>query len=170
MTPGRPVGRRSVPGPYRWRAGPADGFAVGKALVAEAPALGLPCFAAGAIAPVEVRVSGPALLPYSFVAIGRTANTEGVTMETPNEMRTKIVGKATGDADFRARLLRDPKAAIGAELGVGIPSSMTIEVHEEDASTAHLVLPPKDRLDEDALRRAHGGFSSAPESMNVLNW
>ena len=91
-------------------------------------------------------------------------------METPNEMRTKIVGKATGDADFRARLLRDPKAAIGAELGVGIPNAMTIEVHEEDASTAHIVLPPRDRLDEDALRRAHGGFSSAPESMNVLNW
>ena len=91
-------------------------------------------------------------------------------MQTPNEMRTKIVGKATGDEDFRARLLRDPKAAIGAELGVAIPNAMTIEVHEEDASTAHIVLPPRDRLDEDALRGVQGGFSSAPESMNVLNW
>ena len=27
-------------------------------------------------------------------------------METPKEMRMKIVGKATEDADFRARLLR----------------------------------------------------------------
>ena len=79
-------------------------------------------------------------------------------METPNAMRAKIVGKAGGDADFRARLLRDPKAAIGAELGIAIPNAMTIEVHEEDAKTAHIVLPPRDRLDEDALRGARGGI------------
>lgn len=91
-------------------------------------------------------------------------------MQTPHEMRTRIVGRATDDADFRAKLLRDPPAIIAAELGVTIPSSLTIQVHEEDASTAHLVLPPKDRLDEVALRGAHGGFSSAPESMSVLNW
>ena len=47
---------------------------------------------------------------------------------------------------------------------------MTIQVHEEDASTCHLVLPPRDGLDEGALRGVHAGFSSAPESMSVLNW
>ena len=50
-------------------------------------------------------------------------------METPNEMRAKIVGKAAEDAEFRARLLGDPKGAIGQELGVTIPSSLSIEVH-----------------------------------------
>ena len=81
-------------------------------------------------------------------------------METPNEMRTKIVGKATDDADFRARLLRDPKAAIGAELQVSIPNTMTIEVHEEGPQTAHLVLPPASRLSEADMRAAAGGSRS----------
>ena len=64
-------------------------------------------------------------------------------METPNEMQMKIVDKATGDADFRARLLSDPKGAIGQELGVTMPASLSIEVHEESGTTAHLVLPPR---------------------------
>ena len=39
-------------------------------------------------------------------------------METPDEMRAKVADKAATDADFRARLVSDPKAVIGAELGV----------------------------------------------------
>ena len=78
-------------------------------------------------------------------------------METPNEMRTKIVGKATGDADFRAWLLRDPKAAIGAEPGVNIPKAMTIEVHEEAAATTHPVLPPASRLSDGDLQAVTAG-------------
>ena len=73
-------------------------------------------------------------------------------METPNEMRAKIVGKATGDADFRARLLSDPKGAIEQELGVTIPASLSIKVHEERGTTTHLVLPPDSRLSEDDLQ------------------
>ena len=67
-------------------------------------------------------------------------------------MRAKIVGKATGDADFRARLLSDPKGALEQELGVTIPASMSIEVHEERGTTAHLVLPPASKLSEDDLQ------------------
>ena len=78
-------------------------------------------------------------------------------METPDEMRTKIVEKATGDAEFRARLLGDPKGAIEQELGVSIPASMSIEVHEESGETAHLVLPPDSKLNDADLQAAAGG-------------
>ena len=84
-------------------------------------------------------------------------------METPNEMRMKIVGKATGDADFRARLLGDPKGAIEQELGVTIPASMSIEVHEERGTTAHLVLPPASKLSEDDLQAVAGGIGSSAD-------
>ena len=79
-------------------------------------------------------------------------------METPNELRMKIAGKAAEDAEFRARLLSDPKAAIGQELGVTIPASMSIEVHEEGGTTAHLVLPPDSKLREGDLEAVAGGF------------
>ena len=77
-------------------------------------------------------------------------------METPNEIRMKIVGKATGDADFRARLLSDPKGALGQELSVTIPDSLTVEVHEESAGTVHLVLPPDSKLSESDLQAVAG--------------
>ncbi len=80
-------------------------------------------------------------------------------METPNEMRAKIADKAAGDAEFRARLLGDPKGALERELGVAIPASLSIEVHEESAGTAHLVLPPDSKLSEGDLRSVTAGFS-----------
>ena len=79
-------------------------------------------------------------------------------MDTPNEMRMKIVDKATGDEDFRARLLSDPKGAIGQELGVTIPASLSVEVHEESDATAHLILPPDSKLSDGDLQAVAGGF------------
>ena len=90
-------------------------------------------------------------------------------METP--MRTKIVDKATGDAEFRARLLGDPKGALERELGVTIPASLSIEVHEESAGTAHLVLPPDSKLNESDLRAVAGGrWISQAINREIASW
>ena len=93
-------------------------------------------------------------------------------METASEMRAKIVNKATEDADFRARLLSDPKGAIGQELGVAIPESMSIEVHEDGGETAHLVLPPDSKLNEHDLGAVSGGYSweDFKRGKGVLDW
>ena len=93
-------------------------------------------------------------------------------MESPNEMRAKIVGKAAEDAEFRARLLSDPKGAIGQELGVTIPASMSVEVHEEDGATSHLVLPPDSKLSAGDLAQVSGGYSwdDFTSGKGVLDW
>ena len=93
-------------------------------------------------------------------------------METPKEMQMKIVDKATGDADFRARLLSDPKGAIGQELGVTMPASLSIEVHEESGTTAHLVLPPDSTLSEGDLQAITGGMFGLVNEQHrrELNW
>ena len=88
-------------------------------------------------------------------------------MDTPNEMRMKIVGKAAEDADFRTRLLSDPKGAIGQELGVTMPASLSIEIHEESDATAHLVLPPDSKLSEGDLQAVSGGGQSRFFGQNV---
>ena len=54
-------------------------------------------------------------------------------MDTPKEMREKVVERANGDADFRSRLLDDPK------------EWLSVHVHEDSATSAHLVLPPTAR-------------------------
>ena len=69
----------------------------------------------------------------------------------------QIVGRASEDADFRVWLLSDPKGAIEQELGVTIPAWLSIKVHEESGTTAHLVLPPDSRLSESDLQAVAGG-------------
>ena len=78
-------------------------------------------------------------------------------MKTPIQMRDQIVGKASEDAEFRAQLLSDPKAALEQELRVSIPASMSVQVHEDSGTTAHLVLPPDSKLSESELQMAAGG-------------
>ena len=73
------------------------------------------------------------------------------------EMRESLIGKASEDLEFRARLTTDPRAAIHEALGVEIPERFNVQVHEETADTTHLVLPPPARLDEAELIRASGG-------------
>lgn len=91
-------------------------------------------------------------------------------MRTASELREELTRRVAEDADVRRRLLDDPKGAIETVLGVHIPDGMAVRVHEEDAHTAHLVLPPPAKLDLAALEAVTGGFASAPEEMNVKNW
>ena len=80
-------------------------------------------------------------------------------MTTATEMKERILSKATEDGDFRAHLIADPKAAISAEIGQTIPEGFDVAVHEDSATTAHLVLPPSPQLTEADLAKATGGMS-----------
>lgn len=78
-------------------------------------------------------------------------------METAHQMRTRVVDRASTDAEFRTLLLADPKQAIRQEVGVAIPESMSVFVHEDSAEVAHLALPPSSRLSYSDLAQVSGG-------------
>ena len=78
-------------------------------------------------------------------------------MKTAAAMQSQIIAKATEDEAFRARLLSDPKGAVERELEIAIPEGFTVQVHEESATAAHLVLPPPARLSEGELGTVAGG-------------
>ena len=78
-------------------------------------------------------------------------------MTTATELKTQILTKAVADGDFRTRLLTDPRAAISAETGVTIPEGFDVAVHEDSATTAHLVLPPSGGLSEAEMESVAGG-------------
>ena len=84
-------------------------------------------------------------------------------MQTITEMRARLNDRAAHDEAFRARLVADPKSTVQSELDLRVPDGFSIVVHEENASTAHLVLPPSPRLEESDLAHAAGGFSTCPE-------
>ena len=78
-------------------------------------------------------------------------------MTTATELKSRILSKADEDNDFRARLIADPRAAIASEVGTVVPDGFDIVVHEDSATTAHLVLPPSSALTEAELGTIAGG-------------
>lgn len=86
---------------------------------------------------------------------------------TMNEMKAQIMKRATEDDEFRVKLLADPKPVISAELGVAIPEGFTIQVHEDDATSAHLVLPLSDHLTDEELAEIAAGVDVNWDTVNI---
>ncbi len=80
-------------------------------------------------------------------------------MTTATEMKARILSKAEEDGEFRARLIADPRAAISAETGTTIPDGFDVVVHEDSATTVHLVLPPSGELSEAEMKSVAGGMA-----------
>ena len=79
-------------------------------------------------------------------------------MRSGDEMLQQIVEKSALDAGFRQQLIADPKSTISEELGITIPDSMTIQVHESDMQTVHLALPPDPNISEEQLEAISAGL------------
>ena len=78
-------------------------------------------------------------------------------METQNSLQQRLVEMAEENEAFRTRLLDDPRTAIRESLNVDLPDDFNVVVHEEDARTAHLVLPPSSALTDAQLDQVTGG-------------
>ena len=76
-----------------------------------------------------------------------------------SEVKAHLLSRAAEDDDFRSSLLEDPRAAIAAEFGVSLPDRLSFEVHEDTATTAHLILPPTGQLAEAELEIVSGGIA-----------
>jgi hypothetical protein len=76
---------------------------------------------------------------------------------TQAEMHDTIVAKAGEDGEFRARLVADPRATIEEVTGAPVPDAFTVQVHEESATSFHLVLPPDSRMSEEEMSQVFGG-------------
>jgi hypothetical protein len=81
------------------------------------------------------------------------------------EAEQRIRERAEADPAFRAELLAKPREALEAELGVQIPETVSVQVHEESLSAVHLVLPAsqEDLSDADLELIAGGGSWSTQD-------
>ena len=78
-------------------------------------------------------------------------------MQSEAEVKAHIAMKAAEDDEFRARLLADPRTALEEETGLRLPDDYRLHVHEESATDAHMVLPPKPELSREQLDNIAGG-------------
>ena len=83
-------------------------------------------------------------------------------MQSEAEVKAHIAMKAAEDDEFRARLVADPRAALEEETGLRLPDDYRLHVHEESATDAHMVLPPKPELSREQLGRIAGGHHGGP--------
>ena len=84
-------------------------------------------------------------------------------METQQSMMEKLISKAEEDVDFRRSLLANPGSALKEAFDIELPRDFKLEIHEDDARTAHLVLPASAALTDKQLQQAAGGFCSENE-------
>jgi hypothetical protein len=75
-----------------------------------------------------------------------------------DEIAVQIRERAESDSEFRAQLLEDPSAAVSALLGVPVPPSVAITVHEETPQSIHLVIPGSSTLNDRDLDLVAGGI------------
>ena len=80
-----------------------------------------------------------------------------MTQTTQAELQDKLIAKAQAEPEFRAQLVADPKAAIEGVIGLEIPEAINLQVHEDSATSFHLVLPPSGKLTEDELATVFAG-------------
>ena len=79
-------------------------------------------------------------------------------MRSGDEMMQQIIDKSALDSDFRQQLLTNPKSAITEELGITMPESMNIQVHQSDMQTVHIALPPDPNITEEQLEAISAGL------------
>ena len=70
----------------------------------------------------------------------------------------KAIARAWTEADYKAKLLEDPHAAL-AEVGIEVPAGMNVNIVEVDAEKVQLVLPPvpEGAIEDESLQAATGG-------------
>ncbi len=79
-------------------------------------------------------------------------------MRSGDEMLRQIVDKSELDSDFRQKLLADPKSTICDELGISMPESMNVVIHESNMQTVHIALPPDSNITEEQLEAVSAGL------------
>ena len=78
-------------------------------------------------------------------------------MDTRDSILEKLVAKTEEDSEFRSRLLTDPRSVLKEAFEIEVPDDFNVVVHEEDARTAHIVLPASVELTDTQLENAAGG-------------
>ena len=86
----------------------------------------------------------------------RTVSTTKGEM-TASELRDRLITQAADEDDFRTRLLADPRAVLRDDYGISLPENLKLCVHEENATTAHLVLPRSKKLSDAELEATSAG-------------
>jgi hypothetical protein len=82
-------------------------------------------------------------------------------VSTRRELETALIEKCWKDPEFKKAVVSDPKGMLERHTGQKLPSQVKILIHEEDANTLHLSVPPAPgnltELSDQQLEQVAGG-------------
>lgn len=68
-----------------------------------------------------------------------------------------IAQRLADDPAYRNSLMADPRTAVSEVIGLAIPDSVHVILHEESSREVHLSIPPLDELTDEDLELIGGG-------------
>ena len=98
-----------------------------------------------------------------------TDNTGTAAPLTRREIEAKVVALAWQDDEFRHKFVADPKGQFEERLGVKLPPSLKMTVHEENENSLHFVIPTKPKappeLSDEDLEKIAAAMAYAVKQM-----
>jgi hypothetical protein len=85
-----------------------------------------------------------------------------MAVPTRSEVEAIIAERIAADPAFRDTLLADPRAVLSEVLGLDIPESVQVILHEESLTQIHLTIPSTEELSDSDLELAAGASDWCP--------
>ena len=80
-----------------------------------------------------------------------------MAVPTRSQVEAMIAERIAADPDFREALIANPRAVLSEVIGLDIPDSVQVVLHDESLTQIHLTIPSSENVSDTDLELVAGG-------------